>query len=281
MNKDKVFKIRNLKASELKLALDWAAEEGWNPGLYDAEPFDKADPNGYFVGELDGEAICICSAVAYNDGFGFIGFYIVKPEFREQIYGAQIALHGLKYLGNRNIGIDGVFDKQEAYARLGFKFAYRNIRFETKAFVQDYSKKISIIEKATDELIAFDGLHFPASRTAFISSWIDQPLTKCFTFSNNNKLQGFGCIRKCRVGYKIGPLFAVDQNIAGELLKAMLCEAGDELVYFDVPECNAGAMELASQYNMKMVFGTARMYSKEFPDLPLHQIFGITSFELG
>ena len=45
--------IRNMSEHELALALDWAAAEGWNPGLDDARCFYAADPNGFFLGELD------------------------------------------------------------------------------------------------------------------------------------------------------------------------------------------------------------------------------------
>jgi hypothetical protein len=32
---------------------------------------------------------------------------------------------------------------------------------------------------------------------------------------------------------------------------------------------------------MNVVFETARMYTSDFPQLPLEKIFGVTTFELG
>jgi hypothetical protein len=49
----------------------------------------------------------------------------------------------------------------------------------------------------------------------------------------------------------------------------------------DVPENNPAVLALAEKYGMKRVFETARMYSKEAPNLPIRKIFGITTFELG
>ena len=49
--------VRRMTESELALALDWAANEGWNPGLSDAECFCAVDPDGFFLGELDGEPV--------------------------------------------------------------------------------------------------------------------------------------------------------------------------------------------------------------------------------
>jgi len=48
-----------------------------------------------------------------------------------------------------------------------------------------------------------------------------------------------------------------------------------------VPEPNAGGVRLAQRHGMAPVFGTARMYTKEIPDLPLDKCYGVTSFESG
>lgn len=72
------------------MVIDWSAKEGWNPGLYDADVFYKTDPKGFFLGFLDGKPIASISAVAYDDKFGFLGFYIVKPEYRDKGFGIKI-----------------------------------------------------------------------------------------------------------------------------------------------------------------------------------------------
>ena len=79
---DNTYTIRTMARPEVDLAIEWAAQEGWNPGLHDADCFYAADPSGYFVGLMDDEPIACISAVSYGETFGFIGFYIVRPEFR-------------------------------------------------------------------------------------------------------------------------------------------------------------------------------------------------------
>ena len=44
---------------------------------------------------------------------------------------------------------------------------------------------------------------------------------------------------------------------------------------------NEGALRLAHRHSMRKIFQTARMYSRQDPQLPLDQIFGITTYELG
>ena len=74
--------VRPMTRAELDLGLDWAAAEGWNPGLHDADSFHAADPGGFLVGLVDDTPVGMISAVRYGARFGFIGFYIVRPAWR-------------------------------------------------------------------------------------------------------------------------------------------------------------------------------------------------------
>src|SRR6187551_2105909 len=122
--------IRSMNAAEVEIAEDWAAKEGWNPGFTDAASFRAADPEGFLVGYLGDELVAMISAVAYGDGYGFLGFYIVKPEQRGRGFGMQVWNAGMKRLGSRNIGLDGVLEQEANYARSGFKAAYRDVRHQ-------------------------------------------------------------------------------------------------------------------------------------------------------
>ena len=43
------YHFRRMQADELQIAIDWAQQEGWNPGLHDAETFYQADPDGFLL----------------------------------------------------------------------------------------------------------------------------------------------------------------------------------------------------------------------------------------
>ena len=91
MNEKKdAFVIRTMERSEVDFAVNLAANEGWNPGLHDADCFFKADPNGFFIGLLGDEPIGCVSGVSYKGMFGFVGFYIVDPKHRGQGFGIQL-----------------------------------------------------------------------------------------------------------------------------------------------------------------------------------------------
>ena len=110
-------RIITMSRNDIDIAVNWAANEGWNPGLHDADSFYSADPDGFLMGRLDDKPVSIVSAIRYGDTFGFIGFYIVKPEFRGSGYGMQVWKAGMKRLEGRNIGLDGVIEQQSNYQK--------------------------------------------------------------------------------------------------------------------------------------------------------------------
>src|SRR5262245_60006988 len=83
-------RIRTMRRDDVAFAIDLAAREGWNPGLHDADCFYAADNDGFLIGELGSEPIGCISAVSYAGRYGFVGLYIVRPEFRGRGYGLRL-----------------------------------------------------------------------------------------------------------------------------------------------------------------------------------------------
>lgn len=281
----KTLSFRHLREDEVHVPLNMAMEEGWNPGLEDGPAFHAADPTGFFVGEIDGKLINVISAVRYGDSFGFIGLYICKREFRTRGYGHQIWDHALKYLGSRLLGLDAVNEQTASYAEHGFKSIYRNIR----------NTGLSLCDTPMDPRLAplgqglfpsirdYDALFFPAPRTEFLKLWTSPMLEtrRGFAFVDDGTIRGYGVIRKCHEGFKIGPLFADTLDIADTLFRALAGQVKGQTIILDTPEPNASALLLAEKYELSPEFETYRMYRGAVPDLPLDQIYGITTFELG
>ncbi|MBE7380584.1 MAG: GNAT family N-acetyltransferase [Leptolyngbya sp. SIO1E4] len=279
------YTIKTMTRSELDLAIDWAASEGWNPGRYDADCFYAADPNGFLMGWLQDEPIASISVVKYGASFGFLGFYIVKPEFRGLGYGFQIWQAGLNYLQGCNIGLDGVVAQQDNYLKSGFKLAYRNIRYEGRGdgvAAAPQAELVPLTSLPIDTVIEYDRPFFPDDRTAFLKRWLAQPDCVEIGLMHDQSLAGYGVLRVCRSGYKIGPLFADTPQFADVLFLALKSKVpSGSPFYLDVPEINAPAIALAERHHMHSMFETARMYTQQPPQLPLDRLFGVTTFELG
>ncbi|QTL34798.1 GNAT family N-acetyltransferase [Pseudoalteromonas viridis] len=279
------YTIRTMTRDEVDLAIEWAAQEGWNPGLEDAHCYYQADPQGFLIGLLNDEPIAVISAVKYASAFGFIGFYIVKPDYRGQGFGLKIWQAAVARLAGCNIGLDGVVEQQENYKKSGFSLAYSNRRY------QGSSHKLAV--QSTLELTELDALpfstiaqflepFFPVQRTGFWHAWLTQSNTKSVGVLVGGELQGIGVIRQCREGYKIGPLFAQNTQQAEAIIGALSSQVADDCaIFLDVPACYSAAVELAQKLDMTPVFDTARMYTQEVPEIGIDKTFGVTSFEIG
>lgn len=276
--------IRKMLPDELNISIEWASKEGWNPGINDARCFYFADPQGFFIGLLDGEPIATGSAVIYNDHYAFCGLYIVKAGFRAQGYGIQLTDERLKYVGNRLTGLDGVLDKVSKYERLGYRSAHQNIRYGLSNLPDTIQINSCVVELKTipfSSLEKFDRRYFPAPRATFLQHWINQPAGYALGYLEGERLLGYGVIRKCQKGYKIGPLFAENNLIAHVLFQSLCGKVNGGPVYVDIPESNLQAQDLVKEYGMKKQFEVMRMYRNGLPNIDLQGIYGITTFELG
>jgi len=274
------FTIRRMNLEDLKLACEWAAKEGWNPGLHDAECFFAADPQGYFIAEMNGKPVGTVSSVAYDDNFGFLGFYIVNQELRHLGIGMKLCDTAFEYLGSRTMGADGVTAMLGKYASIGLKLANYNARYEGIGAASDL-QLTSLSHVPFQELERYDRRFFPAPRSAFLECWISRPGTHPLAVMDGAAIKGYGVIRLCHRGFKIAPLFADTPEIAEQLFTALSACAAGQPIFLDIPCCNQEAQALVARHGMTKVFETGRIYKGTPPELPLEQIYGITSFELG
>ncbi|GLR96915.1 ribosomal protein S18 acetylase RimI-like enzyme [Bradyrhizobium liaoningense] len=275
--------IRNLRPDEIALAVDWAAAEGWNPGLADAACFAIPDAQGFFVGEIDGEPVATVSCVNYDERFAFLGFYIVRERFRGAGHGLRIWNAAIAHAGARVIGLDGVVAQQDNYKRSGFQLAYANIRYGgVVAAPPRPPAEVVTLDKIPFAIVeADDATVFPAARSAFLRAWINASGHMGRALLRDGRLAAWGVIRPCRTGYKIGPLIADDRAAADVVVQALVGSAGGGEVFLDVPAINREAIALAEALGLKPVFETARMYTGPIAPLRLDRVFGVTSFELG
>jgi hypothetical protein len=319
---------------DVRLALDWAAAEGWNPGLDDAAAFRAADPGGFLIARVEGVPAAVISVVRYGDAFGFLGLYIAAPRFRRRGIGWALWQAGMARLAGHTVGLDGVVAQHANYRKSGFALAHRNMRWQgvpaAPPVTTPSSGIVPIGPDLGEAVLRYDRPFFPAPREGFLRGWLAAscsappcgegvgvgdagagldpaelhdglrppptpaaspptlpawgeggPSRLGLALLRDGAVAGYGVIRRCRAGLKIGPLFADDALVAEALFDALAATAPGEEIALDLPEPNAAAIALAEARGLKPLFETARMYRGDAPSLPLPRIFGITTFEIG
>ncbi|MEZ4582228.1 MAG: GNAT family N-acetyltransferase [Caldilineaceae bacterium] len=185
--------IRNMTRAEVDELVAWAAAEGWNPGLHDAGAFWATDPDAFIAAEVDGALVGGGAITSYAGDFGFMGFFIVRPEYRGRglgnaLWHARRARLLARLHPGATIGLDGVFDMQAYYAKGGFVFSHRNMRFRAEIPPQPDGADdaapgiVPLADVPWDELVAYDRTCFrpPVPRSCAPGSALSDALALAY-----------------------------------------------------------------------------------------------------
>ncbi|TNC71766.1 GNAT family N-acetyltransferase [Rubellimicrobium roseum] len=255
--------IRRMTAADLDHVLDWAAVEGWNPGLGDAAAFHAADPEGFLLAEVAGDPVGAISVVNHSDVFAFLGLYLCRPEWRGQGIGMALWREGLTHAGGRTIGLDGVAAQEANYARSGFVRTGATIRFEGPRVTGDSPTLRPMRPEDLPALLALDRRATGVERARFLSAWTRTTSDRrTIVLEEGGAIQGFATARLCRLGCKIGPIIAPDAE-CGLALTASEAEIGTRVI--DVPEANHEFISALVARGYRETFRTARMYRGPAP----------------
>ena len=281
--------IYPMNATEVRQLVTWANDEGWNPGLNDAECFWKLDPDGFLGLSEDGELVGGGAIIRHSASFGFMGLFIVNKPYRGRKLGTRLWFARRDRLLSRlqaggTIGLDGVDEMVPFYQKGGFLPFTRHCRFQLSTASAKIRRSTDIVDlhSVTPAAVAdFDCQCFPSRREQFLTEWVRQTGAVSLGCVQDNQLRGFGVMRPCVTGWKIGPLSADTPEIADGLFQAFQLKLAGQPVFLDVPDNNQQAIALCHKYQMQEVFGCVRMYYGPAPMVDHHRIYGITTLEVG
>ncbi|MGD1884530.1 MAG: GNAT family N-acetyltransferase [Paracoccaceae bacterium] len=273
--------IKSMSQDDLRLVLDWAADEGWNPGIDDAQVFYNTDPSGFLIKWEQGHPAAAISVVNHSDSFAFLGLYIAHPRFRGQGHGLDVWRAGLAHAGNRTVGLDGVPAQQGNYVRSGFAYAGSTNRYSgmidfagNKAAIMTQDDLPSVLN-ADRSLMGLD-------RKAFLEPWLNGCSSrKTFILSEGANTISYVTARECRRGVKVGPMVAYTASQVEYLLGSVADAFPGETFYIDVPGRSTDLVELLEDRGFVPVFETARMYLGQAPRGNPQPFEAVATLELG
>ena len=286
--------IRPLERGDLAAVTQWARQEGFTPGSGDVAIYRQTDRQGIWVGWLGAERIGCIAGVRYTAEYGFIGLYLVRPEWRGRGYGLQLWRHAMEHLADLPcIGVEAAIDRIDDYSRWGFEPATATTRWQAIADgglppPSAAPRGWQLLEGASIPEMAvqcFDAQREPSPRPHFLSQWLQHPAgTVLALIDGDGVCHGFGRIRPCLLvrgeGWRIGPLMAETPEAASLLLQGLL-HRHPGVVLIDAPGGNPAAAAVLEQLAFEPIGTTQRMYRGPAPAVSLRDVYGLACLELG
>ncbi len=282
--------IREMSEDELKLVITWAEAEGWNPGKFDSRSYFALDQKGHFLLQVGQTPIGAISVVRYDNYLSFIGLFIVRPEYRSKGYGKLLWDHAMRQIeGIKKTGLYAVPKEIPRYQKAGFKDRYHNFRYHQVSSQNiENSSHLSVRIKSSasffENLCDYDQLYFGHSRKNFFESLFKMPQTWAFVSLSNKKVNGYGVIRPCKIGYRIGPLYCDNIETAKDIFRMLLTNIPGQNYIVDIPSTNTFGEVFANYFNLDRVpdSDTAAMFKGADPtEIDQSKCYGVCSLEFG
>jgi ribosomal protein S18 acetylase RimI-like enzyme len=280
------FTIRQMRPDDVAVLEGWATTEGWNPGLGDLAFAYSIDPDAFIALHEGPDLVGAGSVFRHNDSAGFMGLFIIHPDYRGRGLGAILWKWRrdrlIARLGpNATIGMDGVLAMVPFYKKGGFRQNHLNVRFQGMAHAAPPAGCTPISEVDPAQVMAMDLECFGSNRAGFISSWLKRPGVTAMGLVEEGRLTGFGVARPCRVGHKIGPLYARSPRQAERILNDLSGRISGDQVQIDAPDINHHAAAVFAGLGWSPVFQCARLYLGPAPAADLGATYGVASLEFG
>lgn len=280
------FDIGQMRIDEAEVLDLWATAEGWNPGLGDLCFAYGIDPEAFIALRKGDRMVGGGSIFRHNASTGFMGLFILHPDYRKRGLGSILWRFRrdrlIDRLGNdASIGMDGVLDMVPFYMKGGFHQHHLNIRYQGVAKASAPAGCIDLSDLKASQVLALDHACFGSDRAGFMTAWLSRPGMLGAGIVEGDRLTGFALARPSKIGHKIGPVYASNPQQATRLLDDLCSRIVGKQVQIDAPDANPDAEALFSARGWLPVFRCARLYLGRAPNTNLGATYGVCSLEFG
>ena len=281
-----------MQPADFKEINQWCIDEGWNIGLYDSDAYYMIDPLGHYIATAK-ERIASLSLIKHSPTFFTLGPFIVHKSYRGQGIGKELWNVAMTRMNQEHpdalITLYAVSAQRERYKNENFVPIMTIQRWyirSTPSIPSILSKCTPLTTKLIPAISQYNRNHDIANRELLFKKLLITPEANGLVFMDDNLIKGFGFIRRCIRGFRIGALIADTPDIAQSIITELLVLAQGESVFIDVPECNpygiacmeaVHAIRAVEEDTIMMVKGTG--YSRYIAQYEHH--YGLFSLEIG
>jgi ribosomal protein S18 acetylase RimI-like enzyme len=260
-----MFRAGKMRAEDFPFAVQLANTMDWNMAESDFEFMTKLEPDGCFLAFQTEEPIGIATCVSYRKT-GWFGNLSVKEEHRRKGAGTFLVKHAVEYLRTKGVETVGLYAYSHLvgfYEKVGFKphddFVVLN---GEPLLCKQHGASREADEKDVPALIEFDRRCFGGDRTKLLKPILLEKGNLCYLSVQNGEIAGFAAAKVYEAMAEIGPLVCHQKrlDVAGELLRTVLCRLRNLDVYVCVPAKAKAILATLLNVGLKENFRVTRMF---------------------
>ncbi len=281
-------RIRLFQTTDFKFADSLRALVGWNQTPEDWLRLLNHQPDGCFIAEWDGQPVGTATTTIYEDKVAWIGMVLVHPDARRRGIGRALLEHCITFLKPRVtcIKLDATPLGKALYDTLGFKDEWTLQRWQTDTVEMPAEQMVYRVRRWFDtdgdapRMMDLDA--FGVNRWRMVQSIVRQVQLSFIHSTVKKRPVAYGVIRKGARAYYLGPIVGESIAAAGPLIKVLAYTLESTRVFWDIPDPNTGAVELARRLGFQPQRPLIRMFLGEnkWPGDP-QKIFALAGPEIG
>lgn len=262
--------IRPLRAANLADADELREAAGWNQAVVDWRRLLALNPKGCFVAKWDGKTVGTVTTTCYGGEVAWLGMMLVDPAFRRRGVSLDLLKHAIKHLKAqkiRCIKLDASPQGQQVYKKLGFKAEWPLHRWKWQGSVMDLLKHrvprdIFLREleaKDLPKIKELDQRIFGADRGRLLQTLL-AGASRATVWDLYSDIESYGMIRPGVAADYLGPVVSTSEHHAHILVRDLISRSRQEVIYWDIPDRNTKAAEVAESIGFELQRPLSRMY---------------------
>ena len=244
--------IRVMRESDVETGFNLSANAGWNQLRADWFRIREYQPDGCFVGLVDGQVVATISTTCYGNKLAWIGMMLVHPSFRRRGIANALMVYAIQWLDRQGIEcikLDATPAGATVYSQLDFKPEWEFHRYTNNSAESLNNLQTGLVQ-FTPSLL--DQAAFGVDR----SQWLQSLARDSIVEQQDN---GFGMLRAGRMASYLGPVVATSATTARQVLTKLL-SAVNGPIFWDVPSPNLAAGRLAEEFGFHPARNLTRMW---------------------
>ncbi|MFZ4481277.1 MAG: GNAT family N-acetyltransferase [Rhodoferax sp.] len=190
-------------------------QSGWNQTPRDWAIFLRQG-SVYCARDAHGRIMASGAVLPMGDNVAWISMILVAPDARGKGLGSAVFSYCLRNVqaSGRTAYLDATPDGERIYTQFGFKPTFRLTRWQRDALTTAMPAKVLHEHCDMETIAAMDARALGAPRSAVLADFLARQDTSCLCSD-----AGFAIVRCGRIAHQIGPLLALNETGAVELVK--------------------------------------------------------------